>query len=168
MADLAGLDLLVEHRQGFFQCGERAVLMVIAELAEEVGRALRPVQLIEVDPVGLQAFEAGIQCRDQVLPVEFQVATADVVDAVAGAGDLARQYPVGAIAMLLEVFANELFGFAVGLGARWHRVHLGGVDEIDALGFAALDLGECLVNAVLFAPGHAAEAEGADAQIRAA
>src|SRR3546814_17482485 len=40
-----------------------AVLVAVAELAEEVGRALGPVHLVQVDPVGLQAFEAGVQDR---------------------------------------------------------------------------------------------------------
>ena len=167
MADLAGLDLLVEHLQGLFQRGEVRFLVTIAELAEEVGRALGPVQLIQIDPVGLQAFQAGIQGRDYVGAIELQVATADMVDAVAGAGDLARQNPVCAVATLPEVAADDLFGAAVGLGARRYRVHLGGVDEVDAAGLGTLDLSMAFALAVLLAPGHAAQADGADLEVGA-
>jgi len=90
VADLAGLDLFTQHFQGFLQRGEVLFLVAIAELAEEVGAALRPVQLVEVDPVGLQALEAVVQRRDYVLAIVLELAAADVVDAVAGAGHLAR------------------------------------------------------------------------------
>ncbi len=56
MADLARAHLLVEHFEGFFQRGEVVLWQVlVAQLAEEVGAALGPVQLVQVDAVGLQA-----------------------------------------------------------------------------------------------------------------
>ena len=168
MADLAGFHLFAQRFQGFLQRGEVLFLVAIAELAEEVGAALRPVQLVEVDPVGLQALEAIVQRRDYVLAIVLELAAADVVDAVAGAGDLARQHPVGAVATGLEVVADDAFGGAVGVAARRDRVHLGGIEEVDAAGLGAVDLGETLGLAVLFAPGHAAQAQGADLQIAAA
>ncbi|CAH0314002.1 hypothetical protein SRABI70_04823 [Pseudomonas sp. Bi70] len=168
MADLAGLDLLFQRFEDFLDRGGVAVLVLVAELAEEIGRALRPVQLVEVDPVGLQALEAGVQGGDDVLAVVLELAVADMGDAIAGAGDLAGQNPVGAVTVLLEVLADDLLGLAVGLGARRHRVHLGGVDEIDAMGLGALYLCERFASVVLLAPGHGAQAQGADIEIGSA
>lgn len=168
MADLADLDLLVEHFQGFFQRRELNVLVLVVELAEEVGRALGPVQLVQVDPVGLQALEAGIQGGDDVLAIEFQLAVADMADAVAGAGDLAGQNPVSAVAALLEIAADDLLGLAVGFGARRHRVHLGGIYEVDAAGLGSFDLSMAFALAVLLAPGHGAQAQCADIEIGSA
>jgi hypothetical protein len=117
VADLAGAHLLVEHFEGFFQRREHVVgLVLVAQLAEEVGAALRPVQLVQVDAVGLQALEAGIQRGDDVLAVVLELAVADVVDAVAGAGDLAGQHPVVAVAAAFEPVADDAFGGGVGFG----------------------------------------------------
>jgi hypothetical protein len=138
MADLAGAHLLVEHFEGFFQRREHVVGQVlVAQLAEEVGAALGPVQLVQVDAVGLQALEACIQRGDDVLAVVLELAVADVADAVAGAGDLAGQHPVVAVAVG-EPVADDAFGGGVGFRARRHRVHLGGVDEVDAGGLGPL------------------------------
>jgi hypothetical protein len=166
MADLAGAHLLVEHFEGFFQRREHVVGQVlVAQLAEEVGAAFGPVQLVQVDAVGLQALEACIQRGDDVLAVVLELAVADVADAVAGAGDLAGQQPVVAVAAACEPVADDAFGGGVGFRARRHRVHLGGVDEVDAGGLGPLDLGEGLILGVLLAPGHGAQAEGADVEV---
>ena len=107
VADLAGLHLLIQRFEGFFQRGEVVfVLVLVAQLAEEVGTAFRPVQLVEVDPVGLQALEAGVQGFDDVLAVVAQVTVADVIDGVAGASDLAGEDPVGTVATALEVITD--------------------------------------------------------------
>ena len=100
--------------------------------------------------------------------IVFELAIADIADTVAWAGDFAGQYPVGTITALLEVVADDLLGLAVGLGARRHRVHLGGIDEIYPVGLGAFDLGETLVSAVLLAPSHGAQAQAADLEIGAA
>ncbi|MCY1174636.1 hypothetical protein D9M73_148450 [compost metagenome] len=142
--------------------------MLVAELAEEVGAALRPVQLVQVDVVGLQALEAGVHGFGDVLAVVAQVFVADVVDGVAGAGDLAGQDPVGAIAAAFEIIADVAFGGGVGFGLGWHRVHLGGVDEVDPGALGSLNLGEGVCLAVLLAPGHGSEAEGTHVQIGSA
>ena len=100
--------------------------------------------------------------------VVFELTVADIADAIARAGDLAGQHPVGTIATLFEVVTDDLFGLAVGFGAWRYRVHLGGIDEIYPVGLGAFDLGEALARAVLFAPGHGAQAQAADLEIGAA
>ncbi|MNZ80255.1 hypothetical protein D3C78_988850 [compost metagenome] len=142
--------------------------MLVAELAEEVGAALRPVQLVKVDPVGLQALQAGVQGGDDMLAVVLELAVADVADAVARPGDLAGEYPVGAVAALAEPVADDLLGARIGFRARWHWVHLRGIDEVDPGGLGAFDLGEGVCLAVLFTPGHGSQAERADVDVGAA
>ena len=56
MAYLAGLDLFIQRFEGFLQWRVFAVLVAITKLTEEIGRAFRPVQLVQIDPVSLQAF----------------------------------------------------------------------------------------------------------------
>ena len=169
VADLAGLHLFVQGFERFLQWGEVVfVLVLVAQLAEEVGAALRPVQLVEVDPVGLQALEAGVEGCADVLAVVAQVAIADIVDGVAGAGDLAGKHPVGAVATAFEVVANVAFGGGVGVGLGRYRVHFCGVEEVDPRGLGPFDLREGLCLAVLLAPGHGAQRDRADIQIGAA
>ncbi|MNG08799.1 hypothetical protein D3C84_921830 [compost metagenome] len=98
----------------------------------------------------------------------LELAIADVADAVAGAGDLAGQDPVGAVAAGLEPVADVALGAGVGFRAWRHGVHFRRVDEIDAGFLGPGDLGEGLILAVLFAPGHRAKAQGADVQLGSA
>src|SRR3546814_8235919 len=68
MAHLAGLHHRIERVQGFLdrRLGG-AVLVPIAEAAEVVGGAVRPVELIEVDMVRLQPLQARLDRRLDVL-----------------------------------------------------------------------------------------------------
>lgn len=169
MADLAGLDLLIQSFEGFFQ--RRQVffgLVLVAQLAEKVGAAFRPVQLVEVDPVGLQALEARVQGFGDVLAVVLEAAIADVVDGVAGAGDLAGEDLVGTVAAAFEVITDVALGGGVGVGLGRHRVHFRGVEEVDPRGLGPFDLCEGLCLAVLLAPGHGAQGYRAHVQIGSA
>ncbi|MNI94392.1 hypothetical protein D3C73_1524900 [compost metagenome] len=67
--------------------------------------------------------------------------------------------------MLAEPVADDALGGGIGLGAWRHRIHFGGVDKIDPAGFGQFDLGEGLGLVVLLAPGHGAQAQGADIEI---
>ncbi len=119
VANLAGCYLFCQNLQGFFQwCDVFLFFVLVAELAEEVIAALRPMQLAEVNPVRLQAFQAGIQRGNYECAVVLELAVTDIADAVAWAGNLAGQDPVGAVAMGFEVIADDLLGVAVGFGAR--------------------------------------------------
>ncbi len=168
MADLARAHLLVEHLQGFFQWREMVLGQVlVAQLAEEVGAAFRPVQLVEVDAIGLQAPQALFQCRDDVLPVVPELTVADMADAIAGAGHLAGQYPVVPIALAGEPVTDDALGSGIGFRPRGYRIHLGGIDEVDARGLGPGNLFECLGLIVLLAPGHGAQTQRADLEVGA-
>ena len=138
------------------------------KLAEEVGAALGPMQLVEVDPVGLQALQAGVDGGADMRAVVLELAAADVVDAVAGACNLAGQNPVGTVAAGLEVVADDALRGAIAIAARRYGVHLGGIEEVDPGGAGSIDLGEAFGLAVLLAPGHAAQAQGAYLEVAAA
>src|SRR5690606_42098765 len=101
--------------------------MAVAQLAEEVGVSLGPMQLVEVDPVRLQSLQAGIQGRGDVPAVHFQLAGADMSDPVSGAGDVAGYAPVRAAAGGREIVADVAFWGRVGLRAGRHRIAFGGV-----------------------------------------
>src|SRR5690606_18071233 len=103
--------------------------------------------------------------RGDVPAVHFQLAVADMSDPVSGAGDLAGYDPVRAAAAGLEIVADVAFGGRVGFRAGRHRIHFGGVDEVHARSLGPIELGEGLGFIVLFAPGHGAQAERADAQV---
>nr|GFD01496.1 hypothetical protein [Tanacetum cinerariifolium] len=113
VTDLARLDLFVQHLKHFQQRRERRVAVGVAQLAEEVGAAFRPMQLIQVQVVGLQAFQAGVDGGNDMVAVEFQLAVTNVVDAVAGACDLAGENPVGAVAVLFEPVTDDGLGAGV-------------------------------------------------------
>ena len=165
LADLAGAYQLIQRLQYLFQRGEVLLLMAVAELAEVVGASLRPMQLVEIQIVGLQALEAGVECRVQMGAIVLELAVANVVDAVAGAGDLACQYPLGAGAACLEVAADDALGAAIGFCSWRDGVHLGCVEEVDAACPGQVELGEGVRFGILLAPGHAAEADLADVDV---
>ncbi|MNE88860.1 hypothetical protein D3C80_1862080 [compost metagenome] len=93
-----------------------------------------------------------------MLAVVLELAVADVADAVARACNLAGQHPVVAITVVTEPVADDALGGGVGFRARRHRIHLGGIDEIDPGSLGAFDLGERLGLVILLAPGHGAQA----------
>src|SRR3546814_11120837 len=88
MAHLAGLHHRIERVQGFLdrRLGG-AVLVPIAEAAEVVGGAVRPVELIEVDMVRLQPLQARLDRRLDVLAVEARLAATDIGEALSVGAD---------------------------------------------------------------------------------
>ena len=161
--------MLIQYFEGFFECSEVFVRVVfVAQLAKEVCAALRPMQLVKVDPVGLQAFEAGIQGLHDVGAVVFELPVTNVIDAVARACDFAGQYPVGAVATAFKPIADIALGAGVGFCFRGDGVHLGGIDEVDTGVFCVFDLSEGFILSVLFAPGHGSEGDGAYFHVGAA
>ena len=126
------------------------------------------MQLVQVDAIGLQALEALVQRRDDVLAVVLELAIADVADAVAGAGNLAGQHPVITVTVGPEPVADDALGSGVGFRAWGHRVHFGRVDEVDPRGLGPGNLAESLFLVVLLAPGHGAQAQGADVEVGSA
>ena len=131
----------------------------------EVGQvSLRPVDLVEVDAIGLQAPKAGLAGLRDVGPVQVGAPAAYPV-APAGAGDLGGDHePVAVVAG--KPAAEILLGPALGFGPRRHRIHLRGVDEVDPAIDRQVELGVRVGLAVLLAPGHGPEAHGGNLELR--
>src|SRR5690606_14403138 len=71
MADLAGAHQVVQYLQGILYGSDLLLgVVLVTELAEEVGVPVRPVQLIEVDMFGLQSLQAALQRGGDVLAGE--------------------------------------------------------------------------------------------------
>jgi hypothetical protein len=172
MSHPAGVDQVLERIQRLFD--GRGVFvghMGVAQLAKVVGGAVGPVQLVQVDVVGLQALQALVHGFEQVGLVEGQAATPDVAGAQrlpCRAGGFGGQHDVLAAACVFQPRADVLLGAALGLGLRGHGVHLGRVHEVDAAVQGEVQLCMGLGFGVLFAPGHGAQGDHADVQAGAA
>ena len=171
-ADVAHLAVAHEAVKGFelFVDGQRRVIVrgVVIETAEHRYVARRPVQLVEVDDVRLQAAQAGFAGADDVGGVEAAVG-ADPRHRARRPGDLAGEHDLVAHARIArEPGAENGLGGAAGFRARRHRIHLGGVDEVDAARQAAVEDGVGVGFIDLFAEGHRAETDPADFKIAVA
>ena len=142
VAHLAGADQVVERAQGLVD--------------RDVG--LGAVDLVEVDPVGLEAAQRRFALLDDVAA---RVALHVRVFGVHHAVDLRGQDDVVAAAVALERLAGHLFAAA-------DAVDIGGIDEVDALIERLVDDGVRVVGRGLAAEHHAAEAEAADLDAGAA
>jgi hypothetical protein len=138
--------------------------VLVAELAEKVSLAIRPVQLVQVQIIGVQALEAGLQRNGDVGAVQTRVAVANMLHA-AWADHFTGQHPILTITVLLEVLADNAFSLGVGFCTRWHGVHFGGVDKVDPALLGQLNLRERFFLSILLTPGHGAQRDGADVDI---
>lgn len=86
-----------------------------------------------------------------------------IVRLTRGTGDLGREHDPGALARILpKPGADVLLGAALRFRTWRHRIHLGGIDEIDALRQRIRDLLVRFGFRVLLAPGHGAQPDQAD------
>src|SRR5262249_52284467 len=144
-------DLLLDRRT--------ALLLGRVELDRAKHRhvSLRPVDLVEIDVIDPQPGEARIDRLGDHIAGEIGAAAPNPI-AGSGTGDLAGDDETVA-RPLGEPVAEIGFRTALRPGVRRHRVHLGGVYEVDALGDRVVELRVRLGFAVLLAPGHGAEAD---------
>jgi len=117
-----GFDDLASGEGGGADVADLALADEVGEGAEgllDVGVGARPVDLVEVDVVGLEAAQGVFDGADDPAP-----RAALPVGVVAhGAVELGGEDDV--VAASLDGFSDDLFGFASG-------VDVGGVDEVDA------------------------------------
>ncbi|MCY1368118.1 hypothetical protein D9M69_550820 [compost metagenome] len=129
------------------------------------------MQLVKVQVVGLQALQAGVQGGGQVLAVQEGLAVTDVAGPLGvahRAGHLAGQHDVVAPLAARQPGADIGLGQALGFGLGRHRVHLGGIDQVDAALEGVIQLLVRLGFGILLAPGHGAQPDQADIQVGAA
>ncbi|MNS70324.1 hypothetical protein D3C72_1036660 [compost metagenome] len=169
VADLARAHEILQHRQGFFD--RHGVLVFhpgVVQLAEGGGGAVRPVQLIQVQVIRLQALQAGVQRFGQVLAVQEGLAVADVAGALGvahRAGHLAGQHDVLAALAARQPGADIGFGQPLRFGLGRHGVHLGHVDQVDAARQRVVQLLMGFGLGILLTPGHGAQSNQADIQV---
>ena len=170
MAHLAGLHQRGQRVQLLGDAAVRAVLRrVQVQRAEERHVAVRPVDLVEVDDIGLQPLQAGVAGLRDLGRREVGAAVAHPVHVARGSGHLGRQHDALAHSgAAREPVADDGLGGAVGLAPRRHRVHLGRVDEVDAAGHGVVQQGMGFGLGHLFAKGHGAQANFRDFQAAAA
>ena len=126
-------------------------------LAEMVGTAVRPVQLVEIDVVRPQSPEASC---DRVAQAGGGDRCPLADPRPPGPGDLRRKHHVAAPAGRREPAADAFFRPPLGFRrGRVGGVHLRRVEEIDALRESVVHLPMRLRLAVLVAPVHRAEAD---------
>ncbi len=126
------------------------------------------MKLIQVDVVSLHSLQAGVQRSGQVFSVEVGFAVADMAGALGvahGTGRLAGQDDVVAAFGFGKPASDISFCQALCFGFGGDRIHFGGVDQVHALGQSVVQLLVRLGFAVLFAPGHGAQADQADVDI---
>jgi len=168
-ADRADLALLDQFGQRVERRLDRDLVRIqvmgIGRLAEGDRVPVGPMQLIKVDAVGAEPFQAVLDRRTDIGTVEPGAAVADMLHVARGADDLGRQHQLVAQAGRLQPAADIALGQALGLGLGRHRIHLGRVDEIDAAIIGQAQLLMRLGFGVLFAECHGAEADAADFDI---
>lgn len=170
MAQLAFLDERAQRFQHVLDIGQRIgrilpVRRVVPGAIEIVAATAGPVDLVEIDAVGLEPPEAGFEGLAQGL-AGGAAAIADEVHRPAG--DFGSQDPLVALAGLFEPVADDFLGPARGFGAARHGIDFGRVHEIEARFQCHVDLGMALGLGILAAPGHGAQAEFGHEQVGAA
>ena len=159
------LHQLAQRVYDFFKRGEAFVFgqLVDAQLAEIIGLAFGPMQLIQIQIIGVEPFKAGF-AGFKDLRAGKVVAVADIgVQPIAvvarRSGDFAGEHKIIAFAARRNPRANDLLGAGVGFFARRHGIHLGGVNKVHAVGKGIIQLGIGFIGGVLLAPSHRAKAD---------
>jgi hypothetical protein len=111
------------------------------------------VNLIQVDVVGLQAAEAVFQSAAHVITVDGKRTVAQPSEGAPLTCDLGRHNHAVAISTRQPLADNRL-GAALRFSASRHRVHLRGVDEIDAALERQVELLFGIGERVLLTEGH--------------
>ena len=169
VADLACLDqpgqrlqLLANRRLAGF------LFRVVVQIAEGRHMALGPVDLVEVDHIGLQAAQAGVAGGHDVRR-RHALALTHPRHAARWAGHLAGQHHLVAQPRVgLEPVADDGLGGAIGFGAGGHRIHLRRVPEIHAALQRVAEHRMGIGFTDLLAKRHRAQANGRNLQITAA
>ena len=168
-ADVAHLACFDQLGQGFELFVNRGDRLVFGRIeighAKDRGMALGPVDLVEVDHIGLQAAQAAVAGGQDVLPGQAR-AFADPGHATGRARHLGRQHQFFAgTGVLSEPVANKGFGRATGVGRSRHGIHLGRVNEVDARFERTVQDGVRIGFTHLLAEGHGAQANRGHLQV---
>ena len=159
-ADVADLTRALAFRKRLqcFQQGDGRSTLVpgVAKLTEAVRRTLRPVHLIKIEIVGLQALEAGIQRSTDILAIEDLVRADPGIVITGRAANLRSDDQLFAIAAFRQPVADIRFGKTLSFRAGRNWVHLRHVNQVNALADGVIELCMGIGFAVLFTKCHGA------------
>ena len=163
VADLPGALELGQRFEGIQQGhGGRGISPGITQLAKAVGWALRPVYLVQVEVIGLQPLQAGVQRLADIFAVQDVIGPNAAVVIARGPANFGGQHQLFAIAAFRQPVADVGFSQPLSFRARRDGVHFGDIDQIDAVGDRIVELLMGISFAVLLAKGHGPQPEGAD------
>ena len=165
VADLTRPLALRERFQRFQQGNGRSTFVPgVAKLTEAVRRTLRPVHLIKIEIVGLQALEAGIQRGTDILAIEDLVRADPGIVITGRAADFGGDDQLFAIAAFRQPVADIRFSKTLCFRAGRNGVHLRHVNQVNALADGVIELCMGIGFAVLFTKCHGAQPQLADLQ----
>jgi hypothetical protein len=174
VANASCTHLIRQCRQGLGNRHGLPLRTGIEELAAEHGHvACRPVQLIQVDVIGIESLEAVAHAARDIGPGKRRQIAAHprhvvLIARIAGAFRREHHAATERRPFALEPCPDDRFGCAVGFRTRGHRVHFRRIDEVDATLDRVIELRVCLFKRILLPPRHAAEADGRHLQIASA
>ena len=141
------------------------------EIHDAEGRhmAHRPVDLVEVDHVGLHSLEAGVAGFGDVRWGQVVAAAPHPAHAACRAGHFGGQHQLVARARIFfKPVAQDFFGDVEGLSSRGHRVHLCCVQKVDTARQRVVQDGVRRGLVDLFAKSHGAQADWGHLEIAGA
>ena len=142
------------------RCLRRLLGRVVVQLAKHWHMAFGPMDLVEIDHVGLQPAQAGLAGAHDVVRCQT-LAFADPGHAARWAGHLARQHHALAYARPAgEPAPQNGLGGAIGFCTRRHGVHLGRVEKVHPTLQGAVEDGVGVGLIHLLAKGHGAQTNG--------
>ena len=167
---LAGLDQLAQRFQLGVHGRDHAVFAWVKSHHAKQGQVARgPVQLVEVNHVGVEALQAAVASGHDVCRRQIHGPAAHPGHAARGAGHFGGDRELLA---QLRVFGDPVadigLGDLKGLGARGHGVHLGRVPKGDAALHRVAQDGVAGGLVHLFTKGHGAQANRGDVQVAGA
>ena len=127
--------------------------------------ALRPVNLVQVDDIGLQTLQAGVARSHDVFG-RHAIAFTHPRHTTRRACDFGGQHDfLPRTRALGQPVANDGFCRAKRFCFGGHRINFGGVDEVDTACQRMVEDVVCVVFFDLFTKGHGAQANGCDMQV---
>ena len=165
-ADIANFAGTLEFSQSIQRIQEsddrRGIGPGVAQFAETVGWALRPVYLIEIEIIGLQALQAVVKRLADIFTIQLVVRTDAAVVIAGRAADFRGDNQLLAVTALRQPVADVGFRQTLGFRARRDGIHFSDIDQVYALAHGVIELlmGVCL--AILLTKRHCAQPQRAD------
>ena len=134
VSDLSRFDVVVQCIEDGFKIFFPGIVGVVSKTSypKSVGITLRPVQLVEVDIVGLQSLEALV---DGLVDMGFFKAEvfADVFGIITRPCNFGGQDDFVSMACFFEPCSDDALGFPLGLGIRRDWIEFGYIKKINPL-----------------------------------